>query len=206
MSWNCAKMFSISARAKCAALGWASATSLRRHSYHSQTRRGLRRKARGVASSSGLYFAHRPVCASRNVGTPLSADTPAPVSTVTFFTFPSLWISSVGTLIEQFCTDRRLNAIFHTTPNDRLHQSPIHLRQRGNVNSFASWPKSSRPTVTSSKLRECAADTRASRAREFVCTTWLGCFKMGGFSDAPIARSDPRTNLRVPGLLRGPFG
>src|SRR5437667_7635 len=73
----------MSARARWAGFGFASATSLRRYAYHSQTRRGLRRNARGVASSSGLNFDHRPVWASRKVGRPLSADTPAPVSTTT---------------------------------------------------------------------------------------------------------------------------
>src|SRR5215472_2128464 len=83
MRWNWGKSFSISARARWAGFGFAAATSWRRRAYHSQTRPGLRRNARGVARSSGLYFAHRPVWASRKVGTPLSAETPAPVNTAT---------------------------------------------------------------------------------------------------------------------------
>src|SRR5581483_7326855 len=88
MSWNCGKRLSISARARWAGLGWAWATRQRRHAYHSHTSFGLRRNAPGVARSSGRNFAHRPVCVSRKVGTPLSAETPAPVRTVTFFAEP----------------------------------------------------------------------------------------------------------------------
>jgi cysteinyl-tRNA synthetase len=55
----------------------------RRQRYQRQTRSGSRRNASGVASSSGSYFSQRPLCASRKVGTPLSAETPAPVSTQT---------------------------------------------------------------------------------------------------------------------------
>ena len=53
----------------------------------SHTNFGFARKAAGVASSSGSYFDHNPVRASRKVGTPLSAEIPAPVSTVTPFAF-----------------------------------------------------------------------------------------------------------------------
>ena len=60
-------------------VGWTSVTNCRRHAYHSQTRRGLDSNASGVANSVGAYWAQRPVCASRNVGTPLSAEMPAPV-------------------------------------------------------------------------------------------------------------------------------
>ena len=64
------------------------------------TSRGLRWKARGVASSSGLNSAHRPVCASRNVGTPLSADTPAPVNTVTLLAAARRWSNSAGIVMD----------------------------------------------------------------------------------------------------------
>src|SRR5829696_7575256 len=53
----------------------------RRHAYHSHTSLGSRPKASAVASVSGRKFFHRP-SAPRNVGTPLAAETPAPVSTV----------------------------------------------------------------------------------------------------------------------------
>ncbi len=55
----------------------------RRQSYHSQTSFGSRRMRSGVARSSARYCFHNPVpqVSPRNVGTPLSADTPAPVST-----------------------------------------------------------------------------------------------------------------------------
>jgi hypothetical protein len=53
----------------------------RRQSYHSQTSRGSRRNAAGVASSSGRKLRHKPPL-PRNVGTPLAAETPAPVTTV----------------------------------------------------------------------------------------------------------------------------
>src|SRR5690242_16268260 len=41
--------------------------------------RGLRRNACGVARSSGRYLAQSPVCLSRKVERPLSAEMPAPV-------------------------------------------------------------------------------------------------------------------------------
>src|SRR5262249_27392394 len=56
--------------------------SVRRQSYHSQTRRGSFAKAWGVARSSGLYCFQRP-SAPRKVGMPLSAEMPAPVRTTT---------------------------------------------------------------------------------------------------------------------------
>src|SRR5439155_18781304 len=51
---------------------------------HPQTNFGLRRNASGVANSPGLNFDQRPVSASRNVATPLSAERPDPVSAVSF--------------------------------------------------------------------------------------------------------------------------
>ncbi len=68
----------------------------RRMAYQSQTRLGLRANAAGVASSIGSNFAQRPVCASRNVGTPDSAETPAPVSTATKRADRSAETSSTG--------------------------------------------------------------------------------------------------------------
>src|SRR6187551_3416393 len=53
----------------------------RRQAYHSHTRRGSRPNASAVASVSGRKFFHSP-SGPRNVGTPLAAETPAPVSTV----------------------------------------------------------------------------------------------------------------------------
>ncbi len=67
--------------ARCPGLGRASATSLRRHAYQSQTRLGSLSKASGVASSCGSKRAQSPVWASLKVGTPLSAEIPEPVST-----------------------------------------------------------------------------------------------------------------------------
>jgi hypothetical protein len=63
--------------------GAACFTSSRRQAYHSQTRRGSRANASGVASSCGSYRDQRPVWASRKVGTPLSAEMPEPVRTAT---------------------------------------------------------------------------------------------------------------------------
>ena len=50
-------------------------------SYQRVTSSGSRANASGVARSAGSNFDHKPVSASRNVGTPLSAETPAPVNT-----------------------------------------------------------------------------------------------------------------------------
>ena len=74
---------SMRASARWPALGTMPASAARRDAYQSQTSFGLRANADGVASSRGSNFAHRPVCASRNVGTPDSAEMPAPVSTTT---------------------------------------------------------------------------------------------------------------------------
>jgi len=71
------------ATARCPALGCAASTSPRRHSYQPHTNAGSRSNAYGVASSAASNCSHRPVCLSRKVGIPLSADTPAPVRTVT---------------------------------------------------------------------------------------------------------------------------
>src|SRR5690606_1386700 len=56
-------------------------TFIRRHSYHPHTMAGLRLKACALASSMGSNRRQSPVSGSRKVGTPLSAETPAPVST-----------------------------------------------------------------------------------------------------------------------------
>src|SRR5262249_44576269 len=74
---------SSSTSALCPALGRALAIACRRQSYHSHTRRGSRRKASDVASSSGLHCFQSP-SSPRNVGTPLSAEMPAPVRTAIF--------------------------------------------------------------------------------------------------------------------------
>src|SRR5690625_1808971 len=75
------------ASVRCAALGWACRTRCRRHSYQPQTSSGWRSKASGVASSIGSYCAHNPVRSSRKVGTPLSAETPAPLKKTIFSAF-----------------------------------------------------------------------------------------------------------------------
>src|SRR5215472_4140699 len=67
---------------------------MRRHSYHPQTSLGSRRKAAGFASSVTSNFSHSPVCLSRNVGMPLSAETPAPVRTATLVARRSALLSS----------------------------------------------------------------------------------------------------------------
>lgn len=82
MSQNRSNRCSIEATASCAGFGRLVAMSSRRQLYHSQTSRGSRAKASGVARSSARYCRHSP-SAPRNVGTPLSAEIPAPVSTVT---------------------------------------------------------------------------------------------------------------------------
>ena len=68
--------------ASCAGFGFAARTMARRMAYQLQTIAGRAANASGVASSSGWNRDHQPVSASRNVGMPLSAETPAPVSTV----------------------------------------------------------------------------------------------------------------------------
>ena len=55
----------------------------RRQSYQRVTVSGSRANPSGDASSWGSNFAHNPSMASRKVGMPLSADTPAPVNTTT---------------------------------------------------------------------------------------------------------------------------
>ena len=62
------------ASARCAAFGRHADTNSRRQPYHSQTRRGSRAKALGVASDSGRCDFQSPP-APRNVGTPDSART-----------------------------------------------------------------------------------------------------------------------------------
>src|SRR5690606_23966820 len=69
--------------ARCAAFGCALSTAARRSAYQRQTGAGSARNPASVASVSGSKRAHRPVSASRKVGIPLSADTPAPVKTTT---------------------------------------------------------------------------------------------------------------------------
>ena len=69
------------AMTSCAAFGRQAAINSRRQAYHSQTSRGSRANAPGVARSSGRNRRQRPSC-PRNVGTPLAADTPAPVRIV----------------------------------------------------------------------------------------------------------------------------
>jgi hypothetical protein len=78
------------------ALGAAVAMSARRSAYQRQTRTGSRRKAWGVATSSGRSPCQSP-WASRNVGSPLSADMPAPVSTATLRAPRSAAARSLGT-------------------------------------------------------------------------------------------------------------
>jgi hypothetical protein len=71
-----------SASTRCAWFGLQAAISERRQAYHSHTKPGSRANASAVASASGRKFRHKPP-APRKVGTPLAADTPAPVRTVT---------------------------------------------------------------------------------------------------------------------------
>src|SRR6478609_3379336 len=70
-----------SASTRCAGFGSHVAMRKRRHAYHSHTRLGSRPNASAVASASGRKFFQSP-SAPRNVGTPLAAETPAPVRTV----------------------------------------------------------------------------------------------------------------------------
>src|SRR5512137_870947 len=58
----------------------------RRYWYHSQTILGFLSNASNVASSSGLNFFQSP-SSPRKVGTPDSAETPAPVETTTVSAF-----------------------------------------------------------------------------------------------------------------------
>src|SRR5512139_3014150 len=72
---------SSSARAKCPGLGFASFMALLLQSYHSHTSLGLFQKASALARSSDLKFLQSPSLPLK-VGTPLSAEIPAPVRTV----------------------------------------------------------------------------------------------------------------------------
>ena len=85
--------------ARCAGLGWACITFIRRHSYQPQTSDLSERKPFGLASMVASKFSYKPVCASRNVGIPLSAETPAPVYTTTFRAFLTLAIKSSANII-----------------------------------------------------------------------------------------------------------
>ena len=67
--------------ARCAALGAASETCWRRHRYHPHINGGFSRKALAVSILRGSYGAQIPVNESPYVGTPLSAEIPAPVKT-----------------------------------------------------------------------------------------------------------------------------
>ena len=63
--------------------------------------RRTRRDADGVASSAASKFSHRPVCLSRKVGIPLSADTPAPARTTTRVAFRKASITDASMLISR---------------------------------------------------------------------------------------------------------
>src|SRR5881394_2533211 len=80
---SCGTRRSSSTSATCPGLGCARETNSRRQAYHSHTSFGLRWNASGVARSSGLNFDQSPLCESRKVGTPLSAEIPEPVSAAT---------------------------------------------------------------------------------------------------------------------------
>ena len=80
IAWNSSR----ETNAVCPALGYAAAINLCRQIYQFHTTSGLLLKASGVANSWGSSYDHRPAFASRNVGTPDSADIPAPVSTIRF--------------------------------------------------------------------------------------------------------------------------
>src|SRR5258708_24488769 len=83
MSVNCETWFAMAVIARWAGLGGALRPAARLHSYQPHTNAGSRSKAYGVASSAASNFSQRPVCLSRKVGIPLSAETPAPVRTAT---------------------------------------------------------------------------------------------------------------------------
>lgn len=70
------------ASARCAGLGSARLCAARRSLYHVQTKCGSRAKPSGDASCSTRCVRHRPPT-PRNVGKPLSAEIPEPVSTKT---------------------------------------------------------------------------------------------------------------------------
>src|SRR5699024_5318526 len=78
LSWLCQ-----AASAVCPGLGATPRISDWRQRYHVQTREGLLSNASTVARSSAENRSHSPVWASGNVGTPDSAQMPAPLSTAT---------------------------------------------------------------------------------------------------------------------------
>src|SRR3990172_3002813 len=88
-SEKCGKCFSISTNVKCAGFGRTLRMIFLRNSYHSHTSCGFLKKASGLANSSALNLPHKPSLPLK-VGTPLSAEIPAPVSTATLWAVNSL--------------------------------------------------------------------------------------------------------------------
>ena len=76
----------------------------------------------------GTNFAQSPVCASRKVGTPLSAETPAPVSTPTLLAAASRCRISSGIVMTGFLRP------LETANNDDYFQSSGHTQES------AGWP------------------------------------------------------------------
>src|SRR5262249_56211589 len=74
-----------------------------RHSDQSHTSSGFGRNGWGVASSSGRKRAQSPLCASRKVGIPLSAEIPAPVNATTRRVFRSRWTRRGSILMTAGC-------------------------------------------------------------------------------------------------------
>ena len=77
----CPSSSASAATSRCAAFGIAAVTIAARQRYQPQTSAGSARNAASVARRSASKRAHSPVSASRNVGMPLSAERPAPLST-----------------------------------------------------------------------------------------------------------------------------
>ena len=96
---KCGTPVSMAAIARCPALGSAFRTNARRHSYQPHTKGGSRSNASSVASSAASNFSHNPVCLSRNVGIPLSADTPAPVKTTTRVAARRAWVVILSRMV-----------------------------------------------------------------------------------------------------------
>src|SRR3990167_10368668 len=91
---NSGNLFSILAITSCPLFGFKGLSNCLLQSFHSHTSLGLDSKASGVASSSALKFLHNP-SSPLNVGTPLSADIPAPVRTATLFAERSAFFPAI---------------------------------------------------------------------------------------------------------------
>src|SRR5205814_3109933 len=115
-----AARFALSAKARWTVFGSAFRACSRRHAYHSCTSFGFLRNASAVASSSGLNLLHNPVCASRKVASPLSAEIPAPVRATIFWDLRSEAMREEGNSITQWLQRIRRFLLLYLSPTNRV--------------------------------------------------------------------------------------